>query len=305
MIVKIDGNFNPDGTTGVAASIEFKDNLEGPVDSVDPASNTIIVLGQTVNLNSTTYFDDFTNISGDSLIDVYDITAGNVVEVSGLVDADGIIHASYISLKSETFESDGDEIELKGTITYDQITGTFAIGSLAIDFSSAGLEAIALNAANNGLYVEVKSTSAPNDNNVLIASSIEIEDEGHEADEGDRIEIEGFVTTGLDNDNLFELEGHIVQINDYTKFEDGGGRVDIIPNARVEVKGTVDAYGVLVADEIEVESDDDASGEAAESNDSGTDDSGTDNSGTDDSNDNSDVDSGDDSSDTDGEDAAE
>src|SRR3972149_11815541 len=65
MIVKVDGTFSPDGTTGVAANIEFKDILEGPVDSVDPASNTIIVLGPTVIVDSTTYFDDFFDLDGN------------------------------------------------------------------------------------------------------------------------------------------------------------------------------------------------------------------------------------------------
>ena len=45
----------------------------------------------------------------------------------------------------------------EGTITYDQNADIY-YGSLTIDFSSAGLEDIAVNAANNGLYVEVKST---------------------------------------------------------------------------------------------------------------------------------------------------
>ena len=60
MVVKIAGTFNPDGTTGVAANIEFKDILEGPVDSV--GSNTLIVLGQTVNVSSSTNYDDFSDI---------------------------------------------------------------------------------------------------------------------------------------------------------------------------------------------------------------------------------------------------
>ena len=267
MIVKIDGTFYQDGSTGVAASIEFKDNLEGPVDSVDPlgTGDTIVVIGQTVVVDSTTYFDDFSDTDVNGTVDVSEfmsqIKAGNVVEVSGLVDADGIIHASYISLKSDMFRSDGAKIELKGTITYDQNTGTFAIGSLTIDFSSAGLEDIAVNAANNGLYVEVKSTSAPS-NNVLIAASIEIEDEDHDADVGDRIEVEGFVTdmTGLAPDISFVVKGHIVQVNADTIFEKGS--VDNIkPNTKVEVKGTVDANGVLVADEIEIKSADDEESE--------------------------------------------
>src|SRR3990172_11421322 len=87
MIVKVDGTFNPDGTTGVAANIEFKDILEGPVDIVDPASNTIVVLGQTVIVDGTTYFDYFFDLDVNGVVDLTefmnDIVAGNVVEVSG------------------------------------------------------------------------------------------------------------------------------------------------------------------------------------------------------------------------------
>src|SRR3990172_11308148 len=145
MIVKVDGTFSPDGTTGVAANIEFKDILEGPVDSVDPASNTIIVLGQTVIVDSTTYFDDFFDLDGNGSVDVTefmnDIVAGNVVQVSGFVDTNGIIHASYISLKYETFEDDGSEVELKGIITnLDADAMTFMIGIQTIDYSNAAFE---------------------------------------------------------------------------------------------------------------------------------------------------------------------
>ncbi|MEK6584275.1 MAG: DUF5666 domain-containing protein, partial [Nitrospirota bacterium] len=98
MIVKVDGTFNPDGTTGIAANIEFKDILEGPVDSV--GSNTLVVLGQTVNVSSSTYYDDFADINSDEAIDVNDVENGNIVEVSGFVNASGVVHATYISFKA-------------------------------------------------------------------------------------------------------------------------------------------------------------------------------------------------------------
>src|SRR3990172_12100904 len=83
MIVKVDGTFNPDGTTGIAANIEFKDILEGPVDSVSP---TLVVLGQTVSVSSPTHYD-FADINSDGTIDVNDLGIGNIVEVSGFLDA--------------------------------------------------------------------------------------------------------------------------------------------------------------------------------------------------------------------------
>lgn len=255
MVVKVRGKFNQDGKTGVAASIEFRDNLEGPVDDFSRTSNTIAVLGQTVKLGSTTYFDDFSDTNGDKIIDVYDVSFGNIVEVSGFIDANGIINATYISLKAVSFESDGFEIEVKGTITdLNMDNQTFAIGYLTIDFSSADfVKDITSDSLTDGLYIEIKSTSGPY-SNILVASSIEIEEHGHDADEGERIEVEGFVTdvTGLDS-NRFEIEGQPVQIMTNTLFKNDGSKADIGLNVKIEVKGSMDAYGVLVADEIEIE----------------------------------------------------
>lgn len=278
MVVKIRGEFNQDGKTGLANSIDFRDNLEGPVVLVDPlgTGDAIVVLGQTVVVDSTTYFDDFPDPDGSGTVEVTEfmnkITQGNVVEVSGLVDTDGVIHASYISLKAETIGSDGHEIEVKGTITnINPVDMRFTIGSLTIEYNnSTQFEHMSITDLSEGIYVEVKSTSPPDNNNVLIASSIEIEGEDHDADEGERIEVEGFVSdvTGVVPDISFVVKGHNVQTNADTVVEKGN-LTDIKPNTKVEVKGTVDAYGVLVADNIEIKSADDGSNEDSGSNDSG------------------------------------
>src|SRR3972149_8130806 len=151
MIVKVDGTFNPDGTTGIAANIEFKDILEGPVDSVSP---TLVVLGQTVSVSSSTHYD-FADINSDGTIDVSDFGIGNIVEVSGFVDANGVIHATYISLKAESTAGDEFEIELKGTITnLNTFEGTFTFGSLLIDYNIADFKNMIVADLNNELYVE-------------------------------------------------------------------------------------------------------------------------------------------------------
>mgnify|MGYP001607228697 CR=1 FL=1 len=280
MIVKVDGIFNQDGTTGVAVNIEFKDILEGPVGSV--VSNTLVVLGQTVSVSSSTIFDDFPDINGDGLFDVNDIMEGNIVEVSGFVDASGVIHATYISRKAASIVSDGFEIELKGTIAkLDSFAMTFTIGSLTIEYNSnTEFKDTSAEVLKNGLYVEVKS-SAGTIGNVLIASKIELEDEGHNLDEGDEFEVEGFVTdtSALLAENKFKLEGQTVLITSNTKFENGINIDNIIVNVKLEVEGTVDAYGVLVADKIEIKAGDDGD--------------------SDDSGDDSDIDSEDDSSESD------
>ena len=293
MIVKVDGTFNPDRTTGLAASIEFKDILEGPVASVssmDTVTNTVAieVLGQTVIVDSTTYFDNFSDFDGNGTVDLTefmnDIVAGNVVEVSGFVDTNGIIHASYISLKYETFEDDGSDIELKGIIAnLDTVAMTFTIGIQTIDFSNAAFEDMSIATLNNGLYVEVKS-SAGVIGNMLIASKIELEDDGYHFEDNDEFKVEGYVTAVLLTEGKFKLAGHIVQVIATTQYKDGSivDIADIKVNMKLEVEGTVDALGVLVADRIKVESgdngleddsDDDSDDDSTDSPDGADDDS--------------------------------
>ena len=275
MIVKVDGTFNPDRTTGLAASIEFKDILEGPVASVssmDTVTNTVAieVLGQTVIVDSTTYFDNFSDFDGNGTVDLTefmnDIVAGNVIEVSGFVDADGIIYASYISLKSGTFEDYGSEIELKGIITaLNEIPGTFIIGRLTIEFSlDTDFEHMTFDDLRDGLYVEVKGNGGFSDG-VLIASKIELEDDVYHFEDNDEFEVEGYVTALL-TEGKFKLAGHIVQVIATTQYKDGSivDIADIKVNMKLEVEGTVDALGVLVADRIEIESGDNGSEDDSE-----------------------------------------
>jgi len=295
MIVKVDGTFNPDRTTGLAASIEFKDILEGPVASVssmDTVTNTVAieVLGQTVIVDSTTYFDNFSDFDGNGTVDLTefmnDIVAGNVIEVSGFVDADGIIYASYISLKSGTFEDYGSEIELKGIITaLNEIPGTFIIGRLTIEFSlDTDFEHMTFDDLRDGLYVEVKGNGGFSDG-VLIASKIELEDDVYHFEDNDEFEVEGYVTALL-TEGKFKLAGHIVQVIATTQYKDGSivDIADIKVNMKLEVEGTVDALGVLEADRIKVEtgdndSEDDSEDDSTDSHDGPDDDSDDDDEG--------------------------
>lgn len=254
MIVIVRGEFSLDGKTGTASSIEFRDNLEGPISagSIKLDNQTFEVLGQIVKVDVDTVFDEIIGFAG--------LVEGNIVEVSGFVDADGIIHASYISLKSGTFEGDGAEIELKGTIAnLDSVAMTFTIGSLTIEYNSnTEFKDTSAEVLKDGLYVEVKS-SAGVIGNVLIASKIELEDKKHHIDHGDEFEVEGYVTdtSALLTENKFELEAQTVLITSNTIFENGMNIDNIMVNVKLEVEGTVDAYGVLVADKIEIKAGDD------------------------------------------------
>ena len=255
MIVIVRGEFNLDGKRGTASSIEFRDNLEGPISavSINLVNQTFEVLGQTIKVDEVTVFEGTTDLS--TLVD------GNIIEVSGFVDANGVIHATYISLKAGSIVEYGSDIELKGTITaLNEIPGTFKIGGLTIGFSSfdTTFEHMTISDLQDGLYVEVKSTTGVS-GNVLIASEIELEEKGHHVEVGHEFEVEGYVTfvESVLIDGMFELEGQSVQITSNTIFENGASVADIVVDVKIEVEGKVDAFGVLIADKIKIKSGDD------------------------------------------------
>ena len=267
MIVAVEGTFNVDGVRGTAKSIKFKDNLEGPVTSTN-TTNTLMVLGQTVVADATT------DIYGanSAKITFAAILTGDTVEVSGFVDSTGVIHATYIKVKGS---AGAGEIELKGTISELDVTpGTFKIGTLVVDYSGAQIEVT--DSLQNGLFVEVKSNAEPI-GGMLIASKVEAEDEIFSIageGEGEKAELEGVVTsvTNLVSENKFEVNGQPVQITSATHFEGNTSQAEIILGARLEVEGTVDANGVLIAKEISIESGDgNGEGDSDDSPDDGSD----------------------------------
>ena len=248
MIVTIRGTFNDDGITGKAESIDFKDNLEGPVEYIDIQNNIIKVLGKTILIDNSTYFQP-TGTGIDDLI------IGNIVEVSGFTEGDNssVIRATYIENKATVFESGTTEIEIKGVInTLDVNTSTFYIGTLKVDFTNAILEELSIDNLKNGLFVEVKSTDGLDSNGVLISSVVEAEKITPDYEEGDKAEVEGLVTSFSSPYEEFEVNGQPVSVSPHTQFENGTVE-DIALNVKLEVEGNVDPYGVLIATEISIE----------------------------------------------------
>ena len=254
MVVSVTGTVNADGVTGTATHIEFDDELEGIVTANTVGADgigTMTVMGQTVIVESTTIFES--DVAGISSVDL--VVADNVVEVSGFSSGDGNVYATRIEVKLAIHS--GEEIEVKGII--ENLTDTtFSIGGLIVDYSVAMLEDIPDSVLVAGLYVEIKSTAGFNGSGELIASEVELEDDGDmdlEGDEGDEVELHG-VVTAVNSDTTFEIGGHTVIITDFTSFEHGTAD-NIIVGVSLEVEGALNAFNELVADEIELGIDDD------------------------------------------------
>lgn len=242
MMVQVDGSIDANGSTGTAAKIRYDDDVEGVVDSVAPTKNSLVVMGQKVVVDNMTVFHGVTGLAN--------IQAGNVVEVSGMVDAAGVVHATHIELKKTSFAA-GDQLNLRGKVaSLDTTNSTFDIGTQTVSYATANLNGLP-SGLRNGMTVEVKSRQGVNANGQLVASAVEGISNNLRAADGSEMELKGLVTA-FTSPMDFSVNGQPVTTTSSTRFEHGTAS-SIALNARIEVEGTTNAQGVLVAHKVNIE----------------------------------------------------
>lgn len=232
MQVKVTGTVNPDGKTGVATRVDYEDNLEGPISGIDIVNGTVTVLGQAVRVDTGTNFEGTTDLGT--------MVLGDVIEVSGIPDASNTIRATLIEKKTST----NGTSEIKGLINLlDGTTKTFKLGTLSVDYSKATLPAQAL--ANN-MDVEVSGSFNPT-SNTLIATKVEAREQSL-APAGSKLEVEGLIVD-YTSQTSFQVNRQKITTNGSTRFENGDAS-KLAANVEIEVEGSVNTDGVLVAQEI-------------------------------------------------------
>ena len=237
-VVVVRGTMNNDGTDAVADAVSFDDLVEGPISAIDITAGTITVLGQLIVIGDDTSFDD--DISPAS---IDGLNIDDTVEVSGFLLADGSISATRIERKSA-----GSEFEVTGHVSNLTAT-TFQINDLTIDFSAAQLDDFPAGSPENEQRVEVKGNNL-GDNDELLATRVKFKGDELEADDGDQVEIEGFITL-FESPMKFEVEGIPVITNESTAFKNGEPG-DLALNTKVEVEGRMDANGIITATKVEI-----------------------------------------------------
>lgn len=242
--LKIGMKVTVEAVNDVALSIEYESEVEGPVSNKGVAS--FEVLGQTVTVNSETQYcnDDEQDNCTFSFTNLND---GDFVEVSGYFDSTGDIIATLVKKEDQ----DPGEYQVKGFVSgLNTFNETFSIKGLTVDYSGLNEEDYPVGIADEVL-VEVKGTlSSPNQ---LMASKVEVEDT--QASPGKELDLEGIVTEIISQNELqvkFVVNGQPVLINEQTQFEEGDMSL-IALNVKVEVEGTVNSNGYLVAEEAEIE----------------------------------------------------
>ena len=232
-VVTVTGSVNSDGKTGTATQVTFSGDAAGPITGIDIAGGTFVVLGQTVRVSGSTLFDNKIQPASIASLQV-----GNIVEVSGFPNAAGEIVASRIQL-----EAAGSALEVNGIVqSLDMTAHTFHVNALTVDYSAIAPSG----SLANGVTV-IASGTMLNAAGALVATRVDVlPGFGGTANEvGD---IEGLITTFTSNSD-FVIDGQRVTTNANTQFTLNG--VTLAVNVRVEVDGSFDASGVLVARSVQ------------------------------------------------------
>ncbi|GAH18119.1 unnamed protein product, partial [marine sediment metagenome] len=199
MVVTIIGTVNDDGVTGTAESIEYDDEVEGPVaaapvEDQDMLSktfdifNTTVVVGRDATVFEATDYDD--------------LAQNDLLEISGYFDVDGKLLATRVEKEGVLVLGDS-EVEIRGEVSGFDGIDTFLLGGITIIFDGETEFEDLPGTVKDGQFVEVEgildlATS-------IAASRIEREDEDF-GDDVDQISIEGIVTDFNDIGN-FKVAG--------------------------------------------------------------------------------------------------
>lgn len=238
-VVRLEGRLDASGTTGVATRITYNDDVEGPIQSINLATDSLVVLGQSIEVGPATSFDD-----GISPRSIDGLAVGDYIEVSGLAAASGTIEATRIERRSASAV-----VEVKGTASgVDTVAHRLRINEQQVDYSGAQLSNFPSGQPANGDLVEAHGSL--DGGSVLIATRLERRSASLAGTTSDSAELEGLVTRFVSATD-FDIAGQRVTTTTSTVYE-GGTTASLALDANVEVEGTFDTEGRVVARRLEI-----------------------------------------------------
>lgn len=236
MTVEVDGGrIDRAAASALALRIRLNSELLGPVGAVDAAAGTLVVLGQTVLVTTSTVFDD--TLSGGLAA----LTAGRVVEVYGIPDP---ANARIVATRIEA-EDAAPAYKLSGRIaSLDTTARTFAINGQVVNYAGVPAAQVPPGLAN-GQAVRVRLQTA------LVAGqwvATALRAGRRWPESMGEAKLEG-VITAFASTSSFSVNGLPVNASAAT-FPDG--TTGLALGARVEVSGSIVA-GVMQATTVEIE----------------------------------------------------
>ena len=221
-----------------ANSITFNSEMVGKIDSLNVGAQSLVVFGQTINVKTTTVFDD--SLSNGLL----SLTLNDVVEVYGLLDA---ITGQYTATRIERKSGATTQYRLRGRVgNLDGVAKEFNIGTERISYFTLAAADVPAG-FTNGMIVRIRVDSARTGN---VWTATRLRDGANRPDEQSHARVEGLISS-FNLITQFSVAGVPVTTGDTTEFPDGKtfGSGD-----RVEVEGTM-MNGVLAASKVEIETD--------------------------------------------------
>jgi hypothetical protein len=229
MVLAVEGELNNAGDAGTAAVVDYNSLLTGTIEFV--GLDTLQVLGDTLLLDKESRLVGFALSEGKGLD----------VEVSGLVDAGGMIRVTRIARRPGV----STELTTAGTLRLlDVGAQTFRVRGLEIDYSSAIVSGAGGSPAN-GLLVRVTLAGAPSSGSA-VATSIRLVEPLRDRLANQSVVLRGLVTSlQPDLKRLVLDRAHSVSIGKNTEFV--GSRADeLAVDQRLRVKGRItDSKAIL------------------------------------------------------------
>lgn len=245
MVVTVHGSEGNNADVAVADRIFYSSALKGPVSAKtepDAGIYELTVMGQTVVVNHLTYLKDIT---------LDEIIMDDVVEVSGFLDDEGTIWATFLAAIG-TFDPDVTYAVTGFVHALDPGQKTFVVNGLEVDYANVGPGGLPDAALEDGMLVEATGT-VNTAFTIMEAARIHLEDE-LEAEDAGEVKVTGFVTKVSAGDIM--VGNQTVMIEEGAIFVDFGcepehcGDADILPGMKLEAEGEL-VDGILRVWEIE------------------------------------------------------
>jgi hypothetical protein len=244
MVVAVEGSVdacpNADAgmCSGIASRIRFRNNLEGPITTINRLNNSLQVMGRDIVVDDSTMFD------GTTVADLGGLAVGDVVMVSGLTEQARI--RARLLQRTGTFVNGTTAIMLHGTVAnVNAALGTCTVDGVPVLYQGLASANLPAGGPANGQYVSVQGKGYGNGSGLMTADRIQLRDRISYPD-ASLVELEGFVS-GFVSVADFLVDGQ--QVDASNAIFRNGVAADLEDGVKVEVEGTV-AGAVLVATKV-------------------------------------------------------